>query len=136
MRLYDRTHAGDPYRLLHRELHAGWDFDMDVIRFRHREGNKVTPEVYVDDRRTWLINFVLTPNSKICRVELYEPPPEYFDLPAEMRFAMVPFQLRAYTCEFMSRVATGVRTMRRKVNFGDLIAGPGGFDNMNPGGEG
>jgi hypothetical protein len=119
VRLYDTVHAKDPYKLLWRELRAGWSFNQEVLRFRHPGGNTVRPEVYLDDRRTWLLNLVLTPNSKLCRVEFYEPPPY-------MMGPHVPFQLRAYTCQFMAQVATGVRTMRTTLNWGDLIAGPGG----------
>lgn len=38
----------------------------------------------------------------------------------------VPLQIRAYTCLFLAEVAEGKRTLRRNVNWGDLIAGPGG----------
>jgi hypothetical protein len=119
VRLYDTTHAKDPYKLLWREFRVGWDFDMEAIRVRTVMGRKVTPEVYVDDRRTWLINLVLMPNSSLCRVEMYQPPPF-------MMVETVPFQLRAYTCQFMAHVASGARTMRSHLNWGDLIAGPGG----------
>jgi hypothetical protein len=126
VRLYDRIHPKDPYRLLWKELRAGWDYNQDILRFRRPGGRTVRPEVYVDDRRTWLIDLVLTPNSELCRVEMYEPPLEYYDLPAEMKFTMAPFQIRAYTCHFMTHVATGARKMRSTLNWGDLIAGPGG----------
>ena len=126
VRLYDGIHAQDPYRMLWRELRAGWDIDQEAVRIRGWWGNKVRPEVYLDDRRIFLLDFVLTPNSKLCRVEYYEPPPVYFDLPAELKFTMAPFQLRAYTCQFMAQVATGMRPMRKNLNWGDLIAGPGG----------
>jgi hypothetical protein len=126
VRLYDTVHAKDPYKLLWRELRAGWDYNQEVLRFRRPGGRTVTPEVYVDDRRTWLLDLVLTPNSDLCRVELYEPPLEYYDLPSELKFSMAPFQIRAYTCHFMTRVATGARRMRTTLNWGDLIAGPGG----------
>ena len=126
IRLYDGVHMSDPYKMLWRELRAGWDKDQEALRIRGWWGNKVRPEVYLDDRRIFLLDFVLTPNSKICRVEYYEPPPVYFDLPAELEFTMAPFLLRAYTCRFMARVATGVQTMRKSLNWGDLIAGPGG----------
>jgi hypothetical protein len=126
VRLYDRIHPKDPYRLLWKELRAGWDYNQDILRFRRPGGRTVRPEVYLDDRRTWLIDLVLTPNSELCRVEMYEPPLEYYDLPAELRFTMAPFQIRAYTCHFMTHVATGARRMRTTLNWGDLIAGPGG----------
>ena len=87
---------------------------------------RLTPEAYLDDRRIFLLDLVLTPNSKLCRVEYYEPPPVWFDLPSYTKFTMAPFQLRAYTCQFMAQVAAGTRTMRRNLNWGDLIAGPGG----------
>jgi hypothetical protein len=61
------------------------------------------------------------PNTLLCRVELYEPPPF---MPGNI--LTVPFQLRAYTCLFMAEVAEGKRTMRANINWGDLIAGPGG----------
>jgi hypothetical protein len=50
----------------------------------------------------------------------------------------VPLQLRAYTCLFMAEVMEGKRTLRRNVNWGDLIAGPGAFppDNSGWGGRG
>jgi hypothetical protein len=130
VRLYDAPHAGDPYRLLWRELRLGWSFDMEGVR-HHFFGIGSRPEVYVDDRRTWLINLVLMPNSELCRVEMYRPPPF---LPGPQ----VPFQLRAYTCQFMAEVATGIRTMRKHVNWGDLIAGPDAFppDNSGWGGRG
>jgi hypothetical protein len=59
------------------------------------------------------------PNTLLCRVELYEPPPHVTE-------EDVPHQLRAYTCLFMAEVAEGKRTMRSKINWGDLIAGPWG----------
>lgn len=76
-------------------------------------------EIYIDDRRTWMINLILTPDSSICRVERYRPPPH-------PTVDGVPKQLRAYTPQFVAQVASGARTMRRNLNFGDLIAGPGG----------
>jgi len=126
VRLYDAVHAKDPYKMLWRELRAGWDMDQEALRIRGWWGNKVEPEVYLDDRRIFLLDLVSTPNSKLCRVEYYEPPPVYFDLTPETKFTMAPFQLRAYTCQFIAQVATGMRTMRKNLNWGDLIAGPGG----------
>lgn len=118
IRLYDTIHAKDPYRLLHRELGVGWAFDMEALRHRI-PGIGKRPEVYIDDRRTWLINLVLMPTSLLCRVEMYAPPPYLMG-------DNVPFQLRAYTCLFMAEVLEGKRQMRRTINWGDLIAGPGG----------
>jgi hypothetical protein len=126
VRLYDNVHRKDPYKLLWRELRAGWHYNQSVLRFRRPGGRTVNPEVYLDDRRIWLLDLVLTPNSELCRVEMYEPPLEYWDLPAELQFTMAPFQIRAYTCHFMTHVATGARRMRTTLNWGDLIAGPGG----------
>ena len=92
---------------------------MDAIRVRGFFLGRVRPEVYIDDRRTWLINLVLMPNPLLCRVAMYEPHPH-------LTVDQVPFQLRAYTCLFMAEVAEGKRTMRANINWGDLIAGPGG----------
>jgi hypothetical protein len=119
VRVYDTIQAKDPYRLLWRELRLGWSFNQETLRAPRGWGRSVVPEVYLDDRRTWLINLVLMPNSSICRVEWYEPPPF-------MPGPNVPFQLRAYTCLFMAEVAQGIRQMRETINWGDLIAGPGG----------
>ena len=69
VRLYDTIQAEDPYRLLWRELRLGWSFSQGTLRDPRSFGRAVRPEVYVDDRRTWLINLVLMPNSSICRVE-------------------------------------------------------------------
>ena len=121
VRVYDTIQAKDPYRLLWRELRLGWSFNQETLRAPRGFGREVSPEVYVDDHRTWLLNLVLMPNSSICRVERYEPPPF-------MPGPKVPFQLRAYTCQFMAEVATGRRQMRETINWGDLIAGPGGGD--------
>ena len=75
-------------------------------------------EIYIDDRRTWMINLIVTPNTLFCRVEKYAGPPYPVHGPGR--------QLRAYTCLFMAEVAEGTRQMRENLNWGDLIAGPGG----------
>ena len=118
VRLYDTVQAKDPWKLLWRELDVPWSFNMI-------EGGGY--EIYIDDRRTWMINLILQPNSSVCRVERYEPPPH-------PTVDGVPFQLRAYTCQFMAQVATGARTMRNNLNWGDLIAGPHAFIGGGSGG--
>jgi hypothetical protein len=45
----------------------------------------------------------------------------------------VPLQIRAYTCLFMAEVIAGERTLRRNVNWGDLIAGPDAFPSQRSG---
>jgi hypothetical protein len=126
VRRYDSVHAKDPWKLLAREFDVMWDPAEDYVRTRSVHQRRVTPEVYVDDRRTWLLDLVLLPNVRVCRVEVYEPRPEYYDLPDMIRMTMAPFQVRAYTCRFLSKVATGVQQMRSHLNWGDLIAGPPG----------
>ena len=59
--------------------------------------------IYIDDRRTWMINLILQPNSSVCRVERYRPPPR----PTSEGIPLTA----AYTCQFMAQVATGARTI-------------------------
>jgi len=68
---------------------------------------------------TWLVNLIFMPNTLVCRIEQYTPP----RIPG---YVGPPDQLRAYTCLFMAEVAEGKRQMRTDLNWGDLIAGPGG----------
>ena len=115
IRLYDSIPAGDNWTFLNRELTVGWDFTEGMVQIL---GRKKKPEVYLDDRRVWL--FVLTERlhpSQLCRVEVFEP------LRRGLWQLSVPFQIRAYTCYFMAQVANGERTMRKYINYGDLISG-------------
>jgi hypothetical protein len=122
LRRYAEEGKSDNWHFLDREMRVGWDFEVDAIRLM---GRKRKPEVYLDDRRTWLDVLVETPLSELCRVELYQPLPKRGLFGHELQ---VPLQLRAYTCWFLAQVATGERELRRTVNFGDLIAGPKGGD--------
>ncbi len=116
VRRYDTIQARDPWRLLYRELRIPWRFDiLENERY----------EVYLDDRRSWLVNLIFMPNTLVCRIEQYTPP----RIPG---YVGPPDQLRAYTCLFMAEVAEGKRQMLKDLNWGDLIAGPGGGGDGDP----
>jgi len=116
IRTYDEDHASDPLKLLSRELDAGWAFGDALINFY---GRKLRPEVYIDEKRTFLFKVTHNLPSTFCRIELYVPPRRTYRLDDR------PPQIRAYTCPFMVRVAEGEEELSRYLSTGDLIAGPG-----------
>jgi len=117
IRTYDEDHQSDPWKLLSRELDAAWAFGDALVNFY---GRKLRPEVYIDEKRTWLFKVTHELPSTFCRIELYVPPRETYRLDDR------PPQIRAYTCPFMVRVAEGEEELSRYLSEHGLIAGPGG----------
>lgn len=118
IRGYDSLYRSDPWALVQRELGIDWVFEEDSFRWM---GRKVRPEVYVDEKRTWLFRILEGQPSSFCRIELYMPPRTSYRLDDR------PPQLRAYTCAFLGKVAAGFETLSDYLSTGDLIAGPGGM---------
>lgn len=122
IRPYDEAHRKDPWEFLIREMNIEPTMSSNALRVRGFQalgGRTRTPEVYVDDRRTWLFRLVHTPLPLFCRVEFFTP------MPGDARIMKPPAQLRAYTCSYMAEVANGARELSEHVNWGGLIAGGG-----------
>jgi len=116
IRTYDEDHQSDPWKLLSRELDADWAFGDALVNFY---GRKLRPEVYIDEKRTWLFKVTHELPSTFCRIELYVPPRKA----RKYRLDDRPPQIRAYTCPFMVRVAEGEEELSRYLSTEDLIAG-------------
>lgn len=120
IRPYDELHEEDPWTFLIREMQLDPTMSSGTVRvrgFQALAGRTQRPEVYIDDRRTWLFRVVHTPLSLFCRVEFFTP------MPHDARIVKPPAQLRAYTCAYMAEVANGDRELSEHVNWGGLIAG-------------
>lgn len=115
LRRFDDVHAEDPWRHLTVLLGIEQDFHQDAIRVGWGGPSRVRPDVYIDDRPRWLFQLVETPTSSLCRIEVYRP--------AEGWAPNRP-QLRAYTCFFLARVADAQQDLRKRMHWGEMIAGP------------
>lgn len=114
IRPYDSLHAKDPWTFLSSEMRIGWAYEEDTAWI---QGRKVEPEVYIDDRPTWLFDLVHAPLGQFCRFENYIPGRSSGRLSAG-----APTQIRAYTCLYMAQVADGQREPLSHINWGSLIS--------------
>jgi len=114
-----RDYYGEPtaWGFLNGAMGIGWTIEEDHVRVF---GRQVRPVVFIDEQEVWLYQFVERAIDPFCRVEYYEPRPGIF--------GDVRPQLRAYTCSFLGKVATGMETIDATINptHGGIRAGPGG----------
>ena len=127
LRSFDAEWEGDPWKFLHYgPLRVTWEWNADPTRFEDQVFvtgyGTVKPEVWIDDRQVWLQVLVETPNESLCRVETYMPKVRPWFLGP--RDPEPPPQIRAYTCSFMARVATGEVEVCPVLQWGRLISGP------------
>lgn len=126
LRAYDEEWESDPYRFLHYgPLKMSWagETSSGRVRLYSRGYGFINPEVWIDDRQVWLQVFLETPNESLCRVETYTP--KRFTLQIQPTA-----QLRAYTCGFLARAAMGMEEVCPNLQWGRLIAGPGGSPSL------
>jgi len=108
-----------------KDLNASTAGDLREDAVWMRGYGETIPEVYLNDRRVWLQVLLETPNELLCRVETYAP--------ARFLGGVVqpPTMIRAYTCDFMARVAFGLEEVCQRLQWGRVLAGPGSMSSQS-----